>query len=200
MKTATLPTIGTLETDLPTPGDPTYQQEALALNLHKVLKELSDEGFVVNMTETSDLTAFSNDVADGVDDYMERYEDLLQEGASSVIANIPDVVSIIAALLSGGSEPVLVILLQGVLDVILRHVDHRTDEANGDPEAIAAIVAELEAINAKIETTGTEGIADVLNTLLEDIRSQIETTLNEFTINISGDDMSQSWSVGPSES
>lgn len=197
MKTASLPTIGTLSTTLPAVGDPTYQQELLAYTLMQIIKELSDESFEFSQAETSDLTSVSNDVTDGVDDYMDRYEDLLQTGASSVVANIPDVAGIIGVLLSGGAEPVLAILLQGVLDVLVRHVDHRTDESDGDPEALAGVEAALLALNEKLETTGAMSLADVADTLLEDIRAQIESTLNEFTINIAGDDVTQSWSVGP---
>jgi len=199
MKTASFPVIGTLNTSLPTPGDPSYQTESLALDIHKILKELSDEGFEFQQAESSDFTTYGGDTQDAIDDYIERFEDMLQTGTSAVAASLPDVLPIIGTLLGGGAEPVLAILLQGVLDTILRQWDKRADVANGDPtEAdMSGVITELQNIDGKLETTGDVSLANVLDTLMEDIRAQIETTLNEFTINLHASEIDTSWSVGP---
>lgn len=167
MKTASLPDPGTIETDIPEPGEAGYQQECFALYLRQVFKNLYDEGFAFNSVESSDLSSFSGDVADGLDDYIERYEEILLDGASEITANIPDVLPIMAALVSGGSAPVLSILLQGVLDAFLRNRNASITQSEG-------------------ETLDTSELVDA-----------IRTVLNEFTINIIGDLESQSWSVEP---
>lgn len=199
MRTAELPTIGTLDTTLPSAGDPTYQTESLCLTIHKIIKELSDEGFEFQQAQTTDFSTYGTNTQDAVDDYIERFEDLLETGTTAVSAALPDVLPIIGALLSGGSAPVLAILAQGVLDTMLRHWDRRADIANGDPTKadMAGVVAELQSIDAKLETTEEVSLANTLDVLMEDIRAQIETTLNEFTINLHSDEFAAYWGVEP---
>lgn len=183
---ATLPTIGTLDTTLPETTDPQYQSASLALDLHKVLKNMSDAGMTINQAVSTDFTAFANGVTDGMDDYIERYEEILANGVSEVVGVLPDVLPIITALLSGGSEPVLAILLQGVLDLMARKFDTRITEKGGEIEAgtadMTGVVEQLEAIETK----------------LEEQRVQIAGILTEFNINIvrPATDDDASWSVG----
>lgn len=186
MKTAALPAIGTLNTTLPDPGDATYQTESLALSLHQTLKNLSDSGFEFQSPESSDFTTFGNDTQGALDNYIDRYEDILQTGFSAVVANLPDVLPIIGTIIGGGGEGILSILLQGVLDTLLRHRDIRSDVADGDPLNLAnsdmsGVVTELQDIEAK----------------LEEVREEIMATLNEFNINVYEDEEGASWSVGP---
>lgn len=176
MLTALIYDQGTINTTLPSPGDPTYQTEALSLALRKTLQNLFDEGFSFTRAESADFTSFGGDAQDAVDDYMDRYEEILQTGASEVVAALPDVMPIIAALLSGGSAPVLSILAQGVLDTLLRHKDTGVTEAGE------------EISNA--DMSGVE-------TRLDNIEAALYQVLNEFTINILESSTDQSWSVGP---
>ena len=183
---ATLPTIGTLDTTLPETTDPQHLSASLALDLHKVLKNMSDAGMTINQAVSTDFTAFANGVTDGMDDYIERYEEILANGVSEVVGVLPDVLPIITALLSGGSEPVLAILLQGVLDLMARKFDTRITEKGGEIEAgtadMTGVVEQLEAIETK----------------LEEQRVQIAGILTEFNINIvrPATDDDASWSVG----
>lgn len=165
MRTASFPTIGTLNTTLPSPGDPTYQSEALALTIHQTIKNLSDAGFEFAQVVSGDLSTYTTNTQDAIDDYIERYEDLLISGASEVVANLPDVLGIMAALVSGGAEPVIGILLQGVLDVLMRHKDTRTDQYNGDRAEVdmSGVVTQLEAIETKIEQILTEHTINVIS-------------------------------------
>lgn len=201
MKTANFPVIGTLDETLPDEEDPQYQSASLALTLHKIIKDLSDESFEFQQAEPSDFSAFGTDTQDGMEDYLDRFDELITTGVSEMAASLPDVLPIIAALLSGGAEPVMAILLKGVLDTILRHADVRAEKAGGDPDSVdvEAIVAELESIDGKLEAEDKDEATASVAALLEDIRSQVETTLNEFTINLHGSEISQSWSVGPLE-
>lgn len=73
MRTAELPTIGTLDTTLPSAGDPTYQTESLCLTIHKIIKELSDEGFEFQQAQTTDFSTYGTNTQDAVDDYIERF-------------------------------------------------------------------------------------------------------------------------------
>lgn len=178
MLTAEIYDQGTINTTVPSPGDPTYQTECLSLALRKTLQNLYDNDFVFERAETTDLNTWGGDMQDALDDYIDRYEDILQTGASSVVANLPDVLPIIAALMSGGAEPVLAILLQGVLDAVLRHKNTGVTEAGEE-----------------ISNADVSGIED----RLDNIESAIYQVLDEFTINIIGDLEAQSWSVGPVE-
>lgn len=215
MKTASFPAIGTLDRTLPSPGDATYQTESLALTLHDIIKDMSDNGFEFQLAEASDFTSFGGDAQDAIDDYITRYEEILQNGFSSVVATLPDVLPIISTVLSGGGDAVLSILLQGVLDTILRHQDRRSDSADGEElvlaaadvanltTAIEAITAELELVKAEITTQTTDvmddmetGLAD-MTAKLEEMRITITGILNTFNINLYEDDMGASWSVGP---
>jgi hypothetical protein len=186
--TAALPTIGTLDTTLPDTSDPQYQSASLALDLHKLLKNMSDAGMVISQAVSTDFTTFAGDVTDGMDDYIERYEEILANGFSSIVANIPDVLPIITTLLSGGSEPVLAILLKGVLDVLLRQFDARITDNEGEIEAGTA------------DMSGVEAQLEALEDKLEEMRVQIATILTEFNITVvqtreALDDVAE-WTVG----
>lgn len=179
--TAALPTIGTLDTTLPETTDPQYQSASLALDLHRVLKNMSDAGMTINQAVSTDFTTFASGVTNGLDDYIERYEDILADGVSQVVGVIPDVWPIITALLSGGSEPVLAILLQGVLDVLCRQFDVRITDKGGEIEA------------GSIDTAGIED-------RLEAIEEAIHTILTNFGINLySAGDAQALFAVGPPE-
>ena len=167
MITVTLPTIGTLTTTLPDTDDPLYQSAKASYELLRILKAMSDAELTIRQPETSDFTTFNTDTLDGIDDFGERLDEILATGVSDVVANLPDVTSIIAALLSGGSSAVIPILLKGVLDVMLRHMNSRTTAAGGD-------------YSGEVDTAGIEE-------KLDDIKDQIEATLNEFTINLFSD-------------
>jgi len=176
MLTAVIYDQGTIDTTLPDPGDPTYQTEALSLALRKTLQNLFDEGFEFERAESTDFTSFGGDAQDAVDDYMDRYEEILQTGASEVVAALPDVLPIIGALLSGGATPVLTILAQGVLDTLLRHKDTGVTEAGEE-----------------ISNANMAGV----ETRLDNIEAAMYQVLNEFTINVLSGSENQSWSIEP---
>lgn len=132
MLTADFPTIGVLDATLPATSDPLYQIASLSLTVHRIIKNLSDEGFQFKAVETTDINTYVTDMQTGVDNYINKYEDILQTGTSAVIANIPDVATILTALVSGGSDAILATLLQGVLDVVCRKFEERIDSANGE--------------------------------------------------------------------
>lgn len=183
MRTASFPAIGTLDTTLPTPGDPTYQTEALALTLHQTIKNLSDNSFEFQQSVASDFTAWSTNTQDALDNYIVRYEEILQTGFSAVVANLPDVLPIMSAVLAGGGPGVIGVLLQGVLDTILRHKDTRSDHYNGDTAEVdlTALIAEITALKDEVTTlqqrflsTDTVTIADILEMGLIDENAAAE--------------------------
>ena len=177
MITVTLPTIGTLETGLPDTTHELYQSAALSYELLRILKAMSDAGMTIRQAESSDFTSFNADTLTGIDDFEERLDEILASGVSSVSAALPDVTSIIAALLSGGSGAVIPILLKGVLDTILRHMNSRTTAAQGD-------------FSEGVDSAG-------IITALEEIKDQMDAVLTEFNINLHDDMEQSSWSVGP---
>lgn len=178
MKSASIYDQGTINLTIPDPGDPTYQTECLSLALRKTLQNLYDEGFEFERAESTDFTTFGGDAQDAVDDYIDRYEDILQTGTTEVVAALPDVMPIIAALLSGGSAPVMAILVQGVLDTILRHKDTGVTEAGEE-----------------ISNADVSGIEE----RLDNIEAAMYQVLNEFTINLLSSSEVQSWSIEPAE-
>lgn len=192
--TADFPTIGTLDETLPATSEPIYQLAALSLTVHKIIKNLSDNNFQFKQAIESDFTTFGTDTQGAIDDHITRYEEFLQGAAASVVADLPDVLPIIGALLSGGSEPVMAILLQGVLDTLLRHKDRRTEEYGGDKAEVdmSSVVTAIEEVRDKLDDSGTN-----ITERLEEVRQQMDSILNEFTINLHDDAEGASWSAGP---
>jgi hypothetical protein len=189
VKTAEIPDQGTIDETLPAPGDPSYQSESLALVIKKMFAALRTEGFVFERADSSDFADFGNEFQTGIDNYITRYEQILADGASSVVASIPDVLPIMAALLSGGATPVLAILLQGVVDTMLRHTNASSTATQGE-----AIVEKLEELRALVE----EGRDDFRTFgVIDGEYSRLESFFSKLTINLSMfDDLLQSISFG----
>ena len=202
MRTANLPTITGISATLPAAGEPTRQAEHLCQTLHYILLDMKAEGFVFQQAETTDFTTFGNGVSDGLDDYVDRFDDLLRTGTTAVAANIPDVLPIIGALLSGGAEPVLAILLQGVLDTMLRHWDTRADVADGDPtnSDMSGVITALEAIETMLEEH-KDTFIDAEDTTAADLLVKLETAiygvLTQLNINLFSREDEQFHSIAP---
>lgn len=193
-RTASFPTIGTLDRTLPATSEPLYQVANLALTIHDIIKALSDNSFQFKQAIDSDFTTFGTDTQNALDNYIDRYEDFLQTGASAVAANLPDVLPIIGALLSGGSEPVIAILLQGVLDTLLRHKDVRTNEYDGDKAEVdlSSVVTAIQEVRDKLDDNGTN-----ITERLEEVRQQVDSIMTELTINLHDDYEGGYVSFGP---
>lgn len=165
MKTANVGSLGALPSFTVSTSAGNYWQERAAYEYSLLNYNLSQAGIQVQVPETSDFSTFGAGVQDNLDNYIDRYEDILQTGFSSVVAAIPDVLPIMSAVLSGGGDAVISILLQGVLDTILRHKDTRADHYNGDSfeTDVSEIVTALEAISDKMDAVLTEFNINVLS-------------------------------------
>ena len=172
MLEASFPTIGTLDETLPATSDPQYQSAALCLSLHKIIKAISDEGFTITKPEASDFSSYSNNVKDYIDKMAQREDEILRNGFSTVVATLPDVLSIMAAISSGGLAEVPSILLNALMSQAFRSRDTLLDVEGGDTD---------------------QDLIEALN----EIRDKIDLVLTEFNINVIGSIEDQAWSVGP---
>ena len=166
-----------INTTLPDTDDPNYQQACLSLFFRQQFDALRNDDVEFQFAESTDFSTFNTDLLDGVDDFEERLDEILANGVSSVVAVLPDVTPIIAALLAGGGGAVIPILLKGVMDVMLRHMNSRTTAAQGD-------------FSEGVDSAG-------IITALEEIKDQMDAVLTEFNINLHDDMEQSSWSVGP---
>ena len=181
MKTSLIQVIGGLSDDLPASTDPAYQNAALCLMLRKQLENLEANGFSFNAVETTDFTTFNTDMNTFLANANQRFDEWLQGQVATVAANLPDVLSIGAAYVSGGATEVGGLILQRVLG----HLFHQTDS-----------YAEHEGVRTDIDTEELENkITEVVNKL-EEVRVQIATILTEFNINIVKSDEEATFSVG----
>jgi len=163
---------GTIVTTLPATSDPMYQVAALALFYRQQFAALRTAGFQFASPEISDFTAYNTAADDWLDDANDRFDAWLQGQIATAIGNVPDVLQIGAAFVSGGATEVGAILLTKILNHMFHVADSRAQHEG--PQDTAAIVAKL-----------------------EEVRAQIEATLDEFNINIFQEEHEQSWSVGP---
>jgi len=163
-------------------SNPMANQEKLAYDLRKNLRNMAEEGMQIQIAEGTDFSTFGANLQGAIDNYETRFDELLADGVSSVVATIPDVLPIITALLSGGAEPVLAILLKGVLDAFLRNRDSALTAAGGE------VSPDVSALTSAIEKAFLDG-DDPL----------IERVLTKFVVNLVSDDYMQYMSTSDDE-
>lgn len=222
MKTATFQVPVSLDQTLPSPGDATYQTEQLALILNNTIKELDDEGFEFATAESSDFSSYGTDLKTFIDNMHEREEDILLTGATTVVANLPDVLPIIGAILSGGTAAIPSILLNAVVSQLFRSRDTSVESfggeiINGDID-LSALTTAVQGLNSShAELVGrveelvrafvipengaeAENFIDMMKLALlteDGDYSRLEGILTEFTVNLIGDLFESHWKVGP---
>jgi len=201
MKTATFVTLGSLPTFSVSESADNYWQERVSYELSAFLRNLSVAGIEATQAESSDFGSFATDMQTALDNYETRFDEILADGVSSVVATLPDVWPIIAALLSGGAEPVIGILLKGVLDAFLRNRNSSLTAAEGEvsPDT-SAIVTELENLTAEITVLkgnfAAFGLDGEVSRLIDGIAA-VREVLSTININVFRDEESQTYSSGP---
>ena len=178
MITAQIIDQGTIDTTLPSTSDPLYQLAALSLFYRQQFAALRTAGFQYARPEVSDFTSFKSDLSTYLSNAYDRETEIIQDGIATTTANLPDVLSIGAAFVSGGATEAAACILNILLGKLL----------GGDSGAEGQY---------KIGEASPD-MTDVV-TALEEIRDNIETILNEFNINLYSNEYEQSWSVGPVE-
>lgn len=157
---------GTIDTTLPSTSDPMYQIASLALFYKQQFASLRAAGFQFAKPEVSDFTSFKNSLSTYLSDAYDRETEIIQNGVATTVATLPDVLSIGAAFVSGGATEASACILNIILGKLLggdsgAHGDYEQAQANPDMSEIV--------------------------TALEEIKGQIEATLNEFNINLYSD-------------
>lgn len=176
MITADIIDQGTINTTLPSPGDPTYQVESLALFYRQQWAALRTAGFNFARPQTSDFSTFQTGLETYLEDAYDRETEIINDGVATTVAALPDILAIGSAFVSGGASAVGAILLEIILGKLI----------GGDSGARAGYRA------GEVSPDMTE-VVDAL----EEIRDMIETILTEFNINLYSGEYEQSWSVGP---
>jgi len=166
---------GTIDTTLPDTTDPMYQVASLALFYKQQFAALRTAGFQFAKPEVSDFTSFKANLSTYLSDAYDRETEIIQDGVATTVANLPDVLSIGAAFVSGGATEAAAC----ILNIILGKLLGGDSGAHGDYE------------NAQASTDMTEVVS-----ALEDIKNQIEATLNEFNINVYSDEYDSSVKYG----
>lgn len=195
MLEALLPVIGTLNETLPDTSDSMYQSAALALTLHKIIKNLSDEGFTFRAPEVSDFTTYRASLSDYLDAAYERETEIIQQGFSNVIANLPDVLTIGAAFASGGASAAGACILEIILGKLLGGDSGAQGEYASKSIDMSEVVSALEAIDMRLANLESSGkpIAEIG----EEVKEAIYSVLTEFNIHIvKSDDEEATFSVG----
>lgn len=190
MKTAAFPTIGTLDTTLPTVGTATYQSESLALDIHQIIKNLSDAGFQFQMAEPLDVTTLESDLrafGDTFDTWIESAA-VASTAGLPVPANpaLPDFAAAIGMLLAGGWGAIIPILINLAVDLVVRWIERKLDPDTNLNELVAAVqdfaerlVTEgesgiLEELSDRLENADSIGIADILEKAFIDVNPASE--------------------------
>ena len=162
---------GTIDTTLPPTSDPLYQIASLALFYKQQFAALRAAGLQFKRPEVSDLSTLNTDMNSWLDDANARFDAWLQGAVGEVISNVPDVLAVGEAMLTGGASAVGAI----VLEKTLNHMFHVED--------------------SRAQYEGAQDMA-AIEDKLEEIRAQIEATLNEFNINIYSDQEDSSVKYG----
>ncbi|MGW8324242.1 MAG: hypothetical protein ACWGNI_00970 [Desulfobacterales bacterium] len=159
---------------LPASTDPNYQTAVLSLMIRKTFEAMETAGLDITRPEISDFSPFKSSLSTYLQNAYDRETEIITDGVSSISANIPDILSIGAAYVSGGASEAIGCVLNIMIGKMLggdsgAQGDHRT----GDPQDLTSLINKL-----------------------EEIREQISTILTEFNINTYNDPQGQSWSVG----
>jgi hypothetical protein len=219
MKTAQLQVPASLDQTLPTPGDPTYQMEALARTIHNTLIELNTENFEFSAAEASDFNTYGNDMKTFIDNMRDREDEILLSGFSSIIANLPDVIPLISAILSGGTAAIPSILLNALIGQLYRSRNSAITAKEGEvlsdldtggvEDGLSEIYQELQNIKTELDAFkrglvipangDTEYFVDLFKAfgVTLDGLSMLRSVLETFNINLYNDDEGANWSVGP---
>lgn len=202
MKTAVFPVIAGLSDTLPSPGDPTYQTEALSLFLRKTFQNMEGAGMTFTAPEATDFSAFNGDFNTFLENANTRMDEILSTGFSSVIANVPDVLSIMAAISSGGGSEVISILLRAIIG----HMFHDRDsaiaanqgEVGNDVADMSAVVTAIENVRGEIELLkrglivpangDSQYLVDNLTSLLTSLEQAVFQVLSTININLLSDE------------
>lgn len=176
MKTADIYVVSGATDTLPADSDPMYQSAVLSLVLRKTLENMNTVDIAVTQPEVSDFSTFKSDLSTYLSDAYDRETEIINNGVSSIVANLPDVLSIGAAFVSGGATEAGACILNIVLGKLL----------GGDS-------------GARGDYRGGETAPDMTEVVekLEEVRAQIAKIFNEWTINILYDQESGTFMIGP---
>lgn len=199
--------------EIPPVGSPLRQSETLCLKLRKTLENLETAGFEFQQTQMTDFVDVGNDVTAFLNNANTRFDQILQTGFSSVVANLPDVLSLMAAIGSGGTSEIPIIILNAMLGMMFHWRDSQIEAAQGEPSANSEeIVEKLAEISARLldaeEGTLADGVVSVADSFVEQLglldakllaiqqeillaaqrtETAIHTIMNEYTINLHSD-------------
>jgi len=104
MKEAEIYVLATAEDDLPAKTHALYQSAVTSLVIRKTLENIEDAGIKVTAVENSDFTSYRTALSTYVSNAHDRETEIIQDGVSSIAANLPDILSIGAAFASGGAS------------------------------------------------------------------------------------------------
>ena len=182
----TLPDQGTIDTTLPDTSDPMYQPAALCLFLRQTFALMRTAGLNIQKAQVSDLTSYQSSLGTWLAQQQAREDEILVEGASEIAANLPDVLAIGAAYMSGGATAALGCIQSIVMKRLF----------GGDTSAEASY---NQTQAAGVDTSGIEALMEEFNdmfdkfALIEEQYSRLEAFFNNLTINLKSEEWEQSY-------
>lgn len=145
---------------------PTENTERLSYYILQQWEALRIAGLKFTKPETSDFSGFKASLSDYLSLAYQRETEIIQQGFSNIVANIPDILSIGAAYASGGATEAI----GCILNIAIGKMLGGDSGAQGDYEQ-----SQLEIDMAEVVEK------------LEALETAIHTIMNEYTINIHSD-------------
>lgn len=146
MKQATFPVVGTLDETLPVTTDPLYQSAALSLTIHKIFKELGDQGMSIIQVDSTDMASIESDLrgfGDTFDTWLSTAA--VASTAGEPIPNnpaLPSLTAALPALLAGGWAALVPVLINLAIDLVVRYIERKLDPNTSLDEGLAALINE----------------------------------------------------------
>jgi hypothetical protein len=182
MLTAAFPTIGVLDTSLPPTTDPLYQLATLSLDIHKLLKNMSDAGMEVQQPEVSDVSTMTTDFANFANTFDSWIESaaIASTAGDPIPANPtpPALAGNLAVLLAGGWGAIIPVLVRMAVDLIIRYIERRLDPETEVDEVVKAINDLQADLGARLTAPGGEDLAQVLDDLHTTLEAASKTSEN----------------------
>lgn len=182
----TLPDQGTINTTLPDPSDPMYQPASLCLFLKQTFASMRSAGLHVQKAQIADLTSYQSSLGTWLTNAQAREDEILTEGASEVVANLPDVLAIGAAYMSGGATAAIGCIQSIVLKRLFGGDQAALagyQQAGASEIDLSEIVEKLDEFNVMFDKFA----------LIEEQYSRLEAFFNNLTINLNSEEWEQSF-------
>lgn len=193
-------------------NNPTANQEKLAWEYRKILYDAGSAGVQIQIAQDTDVTDFHNNMSS----YVTLFDTWIDNAVVASAAGdpipenpaIPAIINAVPALLAGGWQALIPILVNFMIDLAVRHIEGRLNPSGASQDlqplidkleetlkfnglAIAQYAQQtqqrVEELTDQLEEIITTSAGDPLGDVLERVESAVKTILTEHTINLYSD-------------